>query len=526
MALYNLFLFFPLKDLSYLLYCLSILSNLITYSVLSGFTAYFFPSHSIWWSNTALPLSIYVSIFFALMFAISFLETKKYAPVLHRVLGILLIINALSAFSTLVLDYNLSTMFAVISILTSSLLVILSSIYVYIKGNRGSRFFLMAWLALLLGVVLIGLRSLGLLPNNFFTSYAAQFGSMLEVLLLSFALADKINLYRKETYQAQQQTLKISLENERIIREQNTSLEEKVQERTLELQEKQSEILTQNEELQQQQEEILAQRDFIEQKNRELQARDRLIQSSIQAASTIQQAILRYENELMKHFAEHFVIFRPKDVVSGDFYWLGEVENKIIFAAVDCTGHGVPGAFMALIGNTLLDKIVLAWKLSEPAQILTYLHQEVKKMLRQAETNNKNGMDASIIALEKVNNQTKITFAGAKQSLYYWANTFSAIQVLRGDRKSIGGIQNESRQFSNQEIILNEGDLIYLGSDGFADQNDAKRKKFGELRFRELLSQIAPLSLAEQKNYLLKTLEEYTLHTTQRDDILLLGIKV
>jgi serine phosphatase RsbU (regulator of sigma subunit) len=293
------------------------------------------------------------------------------------------------------------------------------------------------------------------------------------------------------------------------------------------IQEQASEIQSQNEELHQNQEEIMAQRDNIAQKNKELSVRDRQITSSIAAAKTIQQAILPYPEKLKHLLDDYFIIYHPKDVVSGDFYWLNEVDNKIILAAVDCTGHGVPGAFMSLIGNTVLDKIVRVWKILEPADILGRLHEDIRVMLRQTETLNNYGMDVAILIMEKLNNgQTRVHFSGARRPLYYLENEGIEIKELSGDRKSIGGLQNENKQFTNQEIVLDPGSILYVGSDGYVDQNDLKRKRFGEARFKELLLQIKDKPLSEQKLILENTLTAHMLNTQQRDDILLIGFKL
>jgi serine phosphatase RsbU (regulator of sigma subunit) len=326
------------------------------------------------------------------------------------------------------------------------------------------------------------------------------------------------------------------------------------------LSEKNQEVNTQNEELFQQQEEIISQRDYIEKKNQELELtnqkikanetilrkaldrlkeseekikqqnqelaeRNRLVNSSLNAAKTIQNAILPYQEKLDKLLNNYFVIYQPKDMVSGDFFWLNKVGDITILIVADCTGHGVPGAFMTLIGNTLLDKIVRVWNIVSPAEILTRLHEEVQIVLRQKETNNNNGMDMAIVSMQGIDNQqVKFTYSGAKIPVYY--ATENAIQVLKPNRKAIGGEQNDAKSFSNQEIILSKGSIIYMGSDGFVDQNDEKRIRFGEKRYKALLEKINNLSLSEQKTVLVDELENQLQNTTQRDDILVLGFRL
>jgi serine phosphatase RsbU (regulator of sigma subunit) len=315
-----------------------------------------------------------------------------------------------------------------------------------------------------------------------------------------------------------------------------------------------NQLLTQNEELHQQQEEIMAQRDFIELKNKELaqaneklqgslaqlqeseeqiqsqnqtlQERDRQISSSINAALTIQRAFLPDEARMKSLLKDYFVLYRPRDVVSGDFYWIRKIENKIILAVADCTGHGVPGAFMSLIGVDLLDKIVQTWEIVEPSRILTYLHEEVRAALRQGETGNNNGMDIAILILERIGDTTKIIFSGAKANVFYIPNGSIEVQELIADRKSIGGEQNESVSFTNQELTLDKGSLLYMGTDGYADQNNVQRKRFGEKSLKELLNKNQQNTLSEQKEYLAKAIDEHQAGTTQRDDILILGLRL
>jgi serine phosphatase RsbU (regulator of sigma subunit) len=288
-----------------------------------------------------------------------------------------------------------------------------------------------------------------------------------------------------------------------------------------------SELQAQAEELLQNQEEIMAQRDAITEKNEVLSDQNEKIQSSINAAKTIQTAILPYQEKMDKLLKEYFVVFRPRDVVSGDFYWLNHIDNKVIVAAVDCTGHGVPGAFMSMIGNTLLEKIVLVYKISDPAEILEKLHQEVRTILRQQETGNRDGMDLAICLFEKQpDNKTKVYFAGAKRPLLYTEGADTQIFMLKGSRKSIGGEQNEAIAFETQELILPPKSCIYITTDGLADQNDADRVKLGDSKLKYLLSSICQLPMNKQQKAVEEMLNDRQKGTLQRDDILMIGVKM
>lgn len=294
----------------------------------------------------------------------------------------------------------------------------------------------------------------------------------------------------------------------------------------------QREILEKNEELLQQQEEILSQRDEIEMKNSILERsqqiiaakNDRII-SSIEYAQTIQQAILPKEDQLNKFFKDHFVIFMPKDIVSGDFFWFSADKDIVFAAVIDCTGHGVPGSFMSLIGNTLLNQIVNEWHTHDPALILEYLHEKVRKALQQDETNSK--AHASMdICFVKINTKThKVTFAGANRPLYIVEN--GILVKHQGDKKSAGGFQRETRRyFTNNEINLSGNATLYLTTDGYIDQMNTEKKKFGPNQLLNLLETNSDKPMVTQKELLVNMFEVFRNGEEQIDDICILGLKV
>ncbi|HAS43251.1 MAG TPA: hypothetical protein DCS93_22415 [Microscillaceae bacterium] len=295
---------------------------------------------------------------------------------------------------------------------------------------------------------------------------------------------------------------------------------------SLAITQKNKQLLQVQEEISYQNEEIKAQRDFIMQKNEALEKRDRQISSSIKAAKVIQTAILPSEQKMQQMLKDYFLIYRPKDVVSGDFYWLNEINGVIFLATVDCTGHGVPGAFMSMIGNTLLDRIIRLKKITDPSKVLQQLHQEVYQTLHQTETQNNYGMDMSLLAFTRDKSHCNIQFCGAKSSLYYYNPQNQQMGVIKGDRKSIGGYQPESVYFQTQDMTLPIGGLIFLSSDGIVDQNNVKRKRFGTKRMKESLLASIDLPMAQQKNNLENTIDAYMQDTTQRDDMLMIGMKL
>lgn len=270
----------------------------------------------------------------------------------------------------------------------------------------------------------------------------------------------------------------------------------------------------------------------INQQRLSLEKQNKEIRASIRYAQTIQQAMLPSNYEIEKHF-DPFVIYMPKDIVSGDFYWVSASENgqsdTIYFAVVDCTGHGVPGAFMSMIGNRLLNEIVNEKRIESPAEILGMLNTMIRSALRQEETDNNDGMDLAICKFQKKTNvKFSLTFSGAKRPLYIIKNKENKLIVHRGDRKSIGGYSLSKREanFNNHEVDVEVGDMVYMFSDGIIDQNNPDRKKFGRTLLEEALVDCAKVRPAEQKAIIEQRLGEFMQKEEQRDDITLVGLKI
>ena len=257
-----------------------------------------------------------------------------------------------------------------------------------------------------------------------------------------------------------------------------------------------------------------------------IQEKNRNITDSIRYALTIQQAVLPTPEEMNRLFDEYFVVFKPKDIVSGDFYWTVNYKGKTFVAIVDCTGHGVPGGFMSMIGNALLNEIVTIERIFSPAKILEKLHQDVRAALQQEKAKNDDGMDVAIFCLDKTEEGNKITFAGAKQAMYYIEN--HKLTKIKGDKMSIGGRRSKRRSdtFKEKTIILPNGSMIYMMSDGFADQADLQGQKIGSNKIIEQLEKVAELSTDKQKQELEVLLEQHQRTAPQRDDITLLGIRL
>ncbi len=284
-------------------------------------------------------------------------------------------------------------------------------------------------------------------------------------------------------------------------------------------------------EIRQKSEELFSQSEELRQQNERIEFQNQQITSSINYARNIQSAILPGQRELNKFF-ETFIIFKPKDIVSGDFYWFahlpakGTYTEKIFIATVDCTGHGVPGAFMSMISNQMLKEIVLERNIVKPKEILTMLDKKVKHSLRQDETENNDGMDVVLCRIERENDTYRVKFAGAKRPLYYYKNSEEDVALIRGDRRSIGGMKLKAKkiEFEDVELVLNKGDKVWLSTDGYIDQNNVARRRFGTPQVLSILNEIKEMPMNEQKLILDQKLAEYQGRAEQRDDITFIGL--
>lgn len=268
----------------------------------------------------------------------------------------------------------------------------------------------------------------------------------------------------------------------------------------------------------------------LQEANDEIVDKNKAIMSSINYAKRMQDTILPKVQSIQKHLPESFILFQPRDVVSGDFYFFSSitVENKNykIIAAVDCTGHGVPGALTAVLGSSLLDNIVNQKQRIDPGEILTYLHRAITHTFRQTESDNRDGMDMSLCMLDEENK--KLFFAGAKNPIVYVQG--GDVKMIKGDRHCIGGGEVDPLfEFKTHELDIEEPTTFYLYSDGYQDQfgGKSKRKLMGK-RFREVLTRKVDLPMSEQEQFLKDYLQDWMEQGNEKqlDDIMVIGCKV
>jgi serine phosphatase RsbU (regulator of sigma subunit) len=257
----------------------------------------------------------------------------------------------------------------------------------------------------------------------------------------------------------------------------------------------------------------------------EITARNKEITESIDYASRIQAALLPQNENLEKFFLEHFILFLPREVVSGDFYWSADVGQKMVFAAVDCTGHGVPGAFMSMLGISFLNEIVVERRETEPGKILDIMRSEVIRALKQkgAEDEQKDGMDMALCTYEA--RSGLLQYAGAFNPL--WLIRDGKLEEYSADRMPICFYHEMTTAFKTQSVQLREGDQLYLFSDGYADQvGGADRKKLKKKNLRNLLLEISSESMEVQGQLLHDRFMQWKGDNEQYDDVVILGIRI
>jgi serine phosphatase RsbU (regulator of sigma subunit) len=436
------------------------------------------------------------------------------------------------------------------------------AIAAYKRGFRPAKYYLLANGAFLLGRLVFIAVVFQVIKMPGMLLWSSYVSNTLQIFLFTTGLFYRINQMRKEAEASKEA-------HRQLVEQQNATLEREVAARTAEIRVKNEELLASEEELRQNMEELEANKEALEQTLQVVEAKGKVITDSIRYAQTIQSAILPQPHELQGPLADHFVLFKPKDVVSGDFYWAHQLaatpapEPELVLAGangasrngakgqpngvalahdlapthfmavVDCTGHGVPGAFMSMIGHSILNEVVGQGGEYRPEKILATLDERVRLALKQTGSSlagNVDGMDVALVAMTRPypGGPVQLTFAGARRPLWYVRAGTARVQVLPGARKSVGGGLGKADQaeFTAQHLELYPGDRFYLFSDGLPDQPDPQRKKLGLTMLRHLLEANQDLNLAQQRTLMEATLAEHQGTTAQRDDVAVIGGQV
>ncbi|OHX65320.1 7TM diverse intracellular signaling domain-containing protein [Flammeovirga pacifica] len=547
--------YLPTKDFSYLLYPLPLIAKILFTFSLTGHTfQYLFPSLP-QMANIITPLSIALWMLGESLFNLYFLKTRKLSNVAFGIN----IVGFVFAFATIVTSIFLSY-YAAIKLVTAisipfSLMSLALGFIAYSKGQRIARYYISAWGIYCIGLfVFVGFAT-GHLPDNFFTEHALDFGDLFLAPLLFVALSKKYAVYREQKNEAIQQMLEMEAKAKEELEYKVVERTAELQEATVELEERKEELETQasqlllkneeitsqseelqsmndkmtetNVELEQINEEIAAQRDMMEVKNKQLETVTKNLQDSINYAKRIQSNILPPIEEFQRLFKDFFIMYQPKNTVSGDFYWVSEntKENKVILVAADCTGHGVPGAMMSVMGGGFLDKIVNLRGITSPARIIIEMQQNLTNILKGKDS--KDGMDLGIIVWDRNNN--KVIFAGAHTPLVFVQK--GKIYSIKGERLSLG-TKIEKLVINEHSISLSTPTSFYLFSDGYQDQFGGEHnRKISSKKLRELILELSNKPMEEQKDAFNTYFHNWKNNDInkpekQTDDVLLLGVKV
>jgi two-component system, sensor histidine kinase LadS len=549
MTLYNLMLFFATKDLAYFYYVWLMASFGFSFSEDTLYV--FFSDDNKLFYYRFIDLLNALAVLFNVLFIHKFLDTKTKYITWYWLLNLTTIIPIIKCFlivfdllSPQVRHFYIENLFIPNTIL-HLFFVLLLGIFGTKQKDKNASLFLISGICLLFSLLVwnVHLLLLGdVLLNNLY-GFWIYLSPKISFVAMALWFSRHLTMQLRSLQQAMiQQKLAKEVEIRQIFEQQNVLLEQQVQQRTTEIE--------------QQKEEIETQRDALALQNIRISKQHDDITSSIKAAKRIQSAMLPLAKDIAKALPEHFIFFRPRDVVSGDFYWFANLSNKItVIVAADCTGHGVPGAFMSMIGNELLNEIVKTEQITEANQILTDLHTGVLRVLQQEETDNRDGMDLALCVIrqgEKEEKTVLIDYAGANNPLYFVqfgeGKADNHFTEVKADKMPIGGTQYENSRFTKKEILVNTNTLkplfieqvienqainvcanttFYLFSDGYQDQfGGEKNKKFMVKKLKELLTSLAHLEMEQQKELLAATLNEWQGKYQQVDDILMIGFRV
>lgn len=493
--------YFILKDLSFIYYVLYVFFSGMLQFGLDGFAhEYFFQSGGYFTQHFVL-FAAGFTVLFVLLYASKYLKTSEYSPKWHKAFQIFAALVLFTILISLIPGKTYELAYPMINgmSLLATLLVLIASVVIGMKQKSVNYLFVSGIVVLILGAVIFILGNFSVIDAPQITQNSLKVATLIEILCLSIVMAGKYKTLQEEKEAAQALLLK---ELEGI----NVRLEKQVKERTAQIEQQKHEI---------------------EQKNHDLLA-------SIVYAERIQRAILPSDNKFKALLPDSFVFFQPRDIVSGDFYWIESVmttdksapKEIVVYATADCTGHGVPGAFVSIVGNNLLNLSKTNVEVNTPGEALDFLNAGINKAFNadNSETQIRDGMDIALCAIDKTNR--KLLFSGAKNPLYLVRG--GELIAYIADKMPIGniGVENE-KSYTTHEIDLIEGDIIYTFSDGFADQFGGDNgKKYKYSNFKEFLVSISDRSMSEQFDLLKAEFFRYKGNYEQLDDVLVIGVKV
>ncbi len=519
MVFYNFLIFILNRERVYLYYSLYLLGTGLFLMVMSslaldGINGEIF--HYIWYFAG-------LCVAFYYLFMRSFLRTDELFPSLDKAIKIAIYSQFLVVGFVMLyhFTYDIKLIailyFASIGVQTLFILVLLVWLLIILNKKKTSKkinkkliyFFVAGSFALIVGAATGNIINFLDLAQRTIGATFIQTGIVAEILLFSMGLGYRMKLNEKDKQHAQEKLIIQLKENEVLQRTLNQELEQKVAERTQEIEE---------------------QKEQINKKNHQLLETNKKMTDSITYAARIQGAILGDIEQLEEELEDAFILFRPRDIVSGDFYWLKtitiEEKSYKIFVVADCTGHGVPGAFMTVMGVDSLEEIVSSEKTWQPHQILYKLDKRITAATTQRQTTGRqirDGMDIVILVFEE--GTDKAYFAGAKNPLFHIRGNEQLL--TKGSSSAIGGTTRREKSFEMHEITYQKGDVFYLYSDGFQDQfGGEKGMKYMSKIFRQKLLEISSFPMNTQKEILDAEFVAWKGSQSQTDDVILAGIRM
>jgi len=501
MILYHIPLFVKGRENSYLFYILYILAFLFFFLDKEGYIYELMPH------LTSTPITIFlleIFLLFFLLFGRSYLDTRNTVQSWDTILllAVWFTVSGLTLQLAIMILQGMGVnvpMFIQLGALAINIVSGIGSLFLAIvpamiltrENYQPARYFLFANLFLILGITLnFAMKDYAL------GKHSLEFGVTLQILAFSIGLSERINLLKKSKEVAQRRIIDQLKENAALKDKVNRELEDKVQERTFEIQ---------------------AQKEQIEKQNKE-------IKYSFDYAKKIQNTVLPGNEVFETLFGEHFIFFKPRDIVSGDFYWISQNGTKIVLTAADCTGHGVPGSLMSMLGITMLHEIVNEKSVAHTEEILNQLRLSIARTLKQEGKigEQKDGIDMALVIYDT--KTRKLEFSGANNPIYIVRN--GEMLEYKGNNMPVAFYEKMS-DFTRYTIDMKQGDRVYMFTDGFPDQfGGPQGKKFKYRPFKDLLLEVHERPMEEQHKILSLIFDEWKGDLSQIDDVLVIGLRL
>jgi len=497
----NLFLFSALRESSYLWYVLYVLSIVLLQVSLEGYASTVFFRFSSFFADRSIIFLTSATIFFVLLYSKKFLNLCTLVnrwP--SRWIDFTMSISIMAATFSLWNGYFYKISLILVNL--SGMLSILGIVYCLYAGRKENRpsnpYFYAAFASLFLGTIVFILANSNILPLSFINYNSLKFGNTLEVILLSLSMAEQFSMVQKEKEKAQKEAFEKLQEINLMTDQINVRLEIEVAQRTQQL----------------------------NKQNLDLEQKNKDITDSILYAATLQQSVMPELTAIKSVLPDAFVLNLPKDIVSGDFYWFGTHSERIYFAVADCTGHGVPGAFMSILGVDIFDRLIkgktppaIDWMLEQLDHHLSHVFKENANL-----DMHEHGMDVALVCYDPI--AKTLEFCGAGRPLYIRTQD-GELQRIPGNKRSIGSKRMRDQAFEKETIFLKQSAWVYLQSDGFTDQfGGLENKKIHRKTYESFLSELGHTSGDQQHLAFRNFLSAWKKDQEQVDDILVMGVKV